>query len=302
MTQSAPLRQQNVLVLGATGMLGNAMFRVLGADERLNVCGVVRDVDRAQRLLGLTTEENLFGGFDAYEPSTLEPLLQANHAPIIVNCVGLIKQFSSGNKVLEATPINAMLPHKLGQLAEEYAGRLIHFSTDCVFSGRKGDYVETDTPDARDVYGLTKYLGEVSDPHALTLRTSIIGHELSSSISLIDWFLSQDGNVNGFRKAIFSGLPTVELARAVRDHVVPNAAMSGLYHISAEPIDKYSLLSLVKAIYGHDVIVEPQEEFIIDRSLDSTKFRNATGWTPASWPELLESMHADYREEFLNHG
>lgn len=302
MTEFATLRQQNVLVLGATGMLGNAMFRVLAADERLNVCGVVRDVDRARRLLGLTTEENLFGGFDAYEPSTLEPLLQANRAPIIVNCVGLIKQSSSGNKVLEATPINALLPHKLALLAEEYAGRLIHFSTDCVFSGHKGNYVETDTPDARDVYGLTKYLGEVSGPHALTLRTSIIGHELSSSISLIDWFLSQNGSVNGFRKAIFSGLPTVELARAVRDHVVPDAALSGLYHISAEPLDKYRLLTLVKAIYGHDVVVEPQDEFIIDRSLDSTRFRNATGWTPTSWPELLESMHADYREGFPNHG
>lgn len=172
--------------------------------------------------------------------------------------------------------------------------RLIHFSTDCVFSGKQGQYKEDDFADAYDLYGRTKYLGEVDYENAITLRTSIIGHELESKRSLVDWFLNQSSEVKGFRKAIFSGLPTIEIARIVREYVIPNPKLRGLYHLSVDPISKYDLLRMVGTIYGKDIAIIPDDELIIDRSLNSDRFRSATGFKPKPWLELVEAMHNEY--------
>ena len=199
---------------------------------------------------------------------------------------------ADANDPLSALPINAMLPHRLSRLCGLINAKLIHISTDCVFSGRKGMYAETDVSDAEDLYGKSKYIGEVSDqPHVLTLRTSIIGHELGSSSSLIDWFLSQSGTVKGYSKAIFSGLPTVEVARVIVDYVIPNSDLRGLYHLSVEPIDKYSLLREVARVYEKDMTIIPSDELSIDRSLDSTRFRSLVGYVPPSWLDLIKAMH-----------
>jgi dTDP-4-dehydrorhamnose reductase len=123
------------------------------------------------------------------------------------------------------------------------------------------------------------------------LRTSIVGHELTSAHGLIGWFLAQSGSVSGFTKVVFSGLPTVELARVIRDHVLPRAQLHGLYHVSAAPISKYELLRLVGQLYGRHTRIIPDDELVIDRSLDSSRFRELTGYAPAAWPELLGAMH-----------
>jgi dTDP-4-dehydrorhamnose reductase len=167
---------------------------------------------------------------------------------------------------------------------------LIHVSTDCVFSGSRGNYRESDTSDATDLYGKSKFIGEVSYPHTITLRTSIIGHELTGNHSLIGWFLAQSGPVKGYTKAIFSGLPTVELARVVRDHVLPNRDLSGLYHVAAEPIDKFDLLNIVAKAYGKDIAIEPDDRVSIDRSLNAERFRAATGYVAPAWPDLIARM------------
>ena len=190
--------------------------------------------------------------------------------------------------------INATLPHRLAQYCWLSGARLVHISTDCVFNGSRGNYRESDFPDAGDLYGRTKYLGEVDYPHAVTLRTSIIGHELESARSLISWFLSQTGSVKGYRKAVFSGLPTIEIARIIRDFVIPNPELTGLYHLSAAPIDKCALLSLVARTYGKEIDIIPDESIIIDRSLNSDHFRNATGFAPESWPDLVSTMHENW--------
>ena len=184
-----------------------------------------------------------------------------------------------------------MLPHQLAALCEQHCARLVHISTDCVFDGKKGNYIETDISDAIDLYGKSKFIGELSDkPHAITLRTSIIGHELNSSNGLIEWFLSQTGTVNGFKRAIFSGLPTVELARVIAEYVIPQPNLYGLYHVSAELISKFDLLSLVAKIYGKEIEILPETDVIIDRSLDSSRFRTATGYRAPAWPELIKMM------------
>jgi len=170
--------------------------------------------------------------------------------------------------------------------------RLIHISTDCVFSGRTGMYTEEDPSDANDLYGISKYIGEIhNQDHVITLRTSIIGHELGSQYALIDWFLAQEGAVKGYAKAVFSGLSTVELARVLRDYVLPQPKLTGLYHVSAEPIDKLSLLKLVAKVYEKNIQITPDEHVQIDRSLDSTRFQQVTGYVPPTWPELVRKMY-----------
>ncbi|WP_149088247.1 dTDP-4-dehydrorhamnose reductase family protein [Pseudomonas prosekii] len=281
-----------VLVLGATGMLGSAVFKVLSSDPALSVIGTVRNA-KAIEGFDPAVRGNLVAGVDVLDQDSLITAFGQSKPDVVVNCVGLIKQLSSAKDPLSTLPINAMLPHRLAKLCALVGSRLIHISTDCVFSGRKGMYEEQDVSDAEDLYGKSKFIGEIIDqPHAITLRTSIIGHELNSQASLVDWFLSQSGTVKGYSKAIFSGLPTVELARVIRDFVIPQPALHGLYHVSADPIDKLELLRQVARIYQKDITIVPDDQLKIDRSLDSSRFRSATGYEPPQWPELIEAMRA----------
>jgi dTDP-4-dehydrorhamnose reductase len=204
--------------------------------------------------------------------------------------IGLVKQLTEADDPLAAIPINSLLPHRLVRLCRTAGARLIHVSTDCVFSGSKGMYHEGDVADANDLYGRSKFLGEVDDPRAVTLRTSIVGPELNTAHGLVSWFLSQKGRVKGFTRAVFSGLPTVELARVMRDFIIPRPDLHGVYHVSAEPINKYELLSLIASVYGSSVDIVPDGELVIDRSLDSTRFRKVTGYYPPPWSELVRVM------------
>ena len=174
---------------------------------------------------------------------------------------------------------------------------MIHISTDCVFNGIKGNYTEKDFADADDLYGRSKFLGEVDYPHCLTLRTSIIGHELKGGLGLVEWFMAQPGPVEGFTKAIFSGFPTVEIANIIGNHAIPHPQLSGLYQVSADPISKYDLLKLIAGQYGRQIAIEPSAELKIDRSLNSDRFRSASGYMPPAWPKLVARMHEHYLAE-----
>ncbi|MGH8601219.1 MAG: dTDP-4-dehydrorhamnose reductase family protein [Gammaproteobacteria bacterium] len=281
----------NVLVLGVTGMLGSTVFRHFSVDQRYQVWGTLRNAD-ALRYFPAETHSHLLSNVDVLDQDGLVAVLERVRPKVVINCVGLIKQLADAKDPLSALPINAMLPHRLAKLCALTGARLIHISTDCVFSGRKGGYTEDDLSDAEDLYGKSKFIGELHGlSHAITLRTSIIGHELGSNCSLIDWFLAQSGMVKGYSRAIFSGLPTAELARAISDYVLPVPELHGLYHVSVEPIDKLSLLRLVAEVYGKKIEIIPDEQVCIDRSLDSSRFRQATGYVPPAWPELVRLMH-----------
>lgn len=280
-----------VLVLGVTGMLGNAVFRVFSADAAYQAWGTLRNAS-ALRYFPQGSHARLLCGVDVLDQDTLTSAISRVRPDVVINCVGLIKQLSDAKDPLTALPINAILPHRLARLCELGGSRLIHVSTDCVFSGRKGMYQESDLSDAEDLYGKSKYIGELHEQaHAITLRTSIIGHELGSSHALINWFLSQQGSVRGFTKAVFSGLPTVELARVMKDFVIAHPQLNGLYHVAAEPIDKFRLLSLVAAQYGKTIEIRPDDALVIDRSLNGARFREATGYVAPDWPELVRRMH-----------
>lgn len=281
-----------VLVLGVTGMLGQAVFKLFSSDPSHEVWGTLRSAG-GLKFFPASLHPRLISSVDALDPDALASVLARVRPDVVINCVGLIKQLADAKDPLSALPINAMLPHRLAKLCALLNARLVHISTDCVFSGRKGLYQEADVSDAEDLYGKSKFIGELHElPHAITLRTSIIGHELASHFALVDWFLAQQGAVRGYAKAVFSGLPTVELARLIKDHVLPAPELCGLYHVSAEPIDKLSLLRLVAQVYGKQIEIQADEQLCIDRSLDSTRFRLATGYAPPSWPELIRSMHA----------
>jgi len=279
-----------VLVLGASGMLGNAVLRIMADSPGYQVTGTVRSA-RSAALFPRDLQRNIAIGTDVESFDSVVSLFAKVRPEVVINCIGLVKQLSEAEDPLVALPINALFPHRLARLCAATGARLVHLSTDCVFSGSKGMYLETDVSDAKDLYGRSKYLGEVDYPNAITLRTSIIGHELDGARSLIGWFLSQNGPVKGYRRAIFSGLPTVVVARVIRDYVIPRPDLHGLFHLSAEAINKYDLLKLVASIYDKKIDIVADEQLAIDRSLDSSRFMNETGFQPASWPELIKDMH-----------
>ena len=278
-----------VLVLGATGMLGNAVLRVFAKSAGFDVMGSVRNA-AVLKSLPADMVERVVCGVDVENIDSLTGLFARAKPDIVINCVGLIKQLAEADDPLAVIPINALLPHRLARLCAVAGARLIHMSTDCVFAGTKGMYAEVDTPDATDLYGRSKLMGEVDYPNAITLRTSIIGHELSGARSLVGWFLAQEGSVKGFKRAIFSGFPTVEMARLIRDFVIPHPELHGLYHVSADSINKFDLLKLVAQAYGKSIEIVPDEQFVIDRSLNSSRFRLATGYKPEPWPVLVNLM------------
>jgi dTDP-4-dehydrorhamnose reductase len=278
-----------ILVLGVSGMLGNAVFRLLAEEPRYEVFGSARS-GTVRKSFKPALAERILVGADVENPDALALLFSQVKPDVVINCIGLIKQLAAANDPLQAIPINSLLPHRLALLCEVAGARLVHISTDCVFSGSKGNYVESDFPDAEDLYGRSKYLGEVDYPHAITLRTSIIGHELYSANALIGWFLTQEGMVKGFTKAIFSGLPTVELARVIRDIVLPRSELRGLYHVASQPIAKFDLLELVAKTYQKQIDIVPDSTLIIDRSLNADRFYAATGYRAPAWPELVKKM------------
>lgn len=284
-------QKTRVLVLGVSGMLGNAVFRVFAQSDGYSVMGSARSAS-VLRLLPSELREQVVCGVDVENTDSLMRLFALARPNVVINCIGLVKQLAEADDPLAAIPINALLPHRAARLCDVAGARLIHMSTDCVFAGTRGMYGEQDVSDAKDLYGRSKYLGEVDYPHAVTLRTSIIGHELNSVHGLVGWFLAQQGPIKGYARAIFSGLPTVELAHVMRDFVIPNADLRGLYHVSAEPINKFELLKLVAQAYGKDIAITPDDNLVINRSLDSSRFREVTGYQPAAWPELVRRMHA----------
>ena len=280
----------NILILGASGMLGNAMLRFMGLNKDLNVFGTVRSASDSL-INSKSCAYTIVGGVNVESHDSLVGVMADIRPDIVINCIGLVKQLPDSADPLQAIPINSILPHKLARLCEVANARLVHFSTDCVFSGEAGGYSESDAPNPADLYGRSKLLGEVDYPNAITLRTSIIGHELKGSRSLVSWFLSQSGQVDGFRKAIYTGLPTVELSRIVRDFIFPRPDLRGVYHIASQPISKFDLLNLIARVYCKDIRVNPSDDFSIDRSLNSSRFYDATGYSAPDWPELIRRMH-----------
>ncbi|MEZ9349955.1 dTDP-4-dehydrorhamnose reductase family protein [Vibrio splendidus] len=286
-----------ILIVGSTGMLGYSLFNSLSSYSEHDVYGTVRSIEGKERFFN-KFQSNIIPNIDITNIEELDLIIGKIKPNVVINCIGLIKQHEKENSTIESIYINALFPHQLASLCDKNAVKLIHFSTDCVFSGNKGGYCENDTPDAPSMYGRTKLIGEIDDDKHLTLRTSIIGHELSSTVSLIDWFLNQENSTNGFTKAIFSGIPTCHIAKVLNDYVLPNYNLTGLFHLSVEPINKYDLLKKVSFQYGKEIEINESDTFVTNKSLDSTLFMKITGYRPPSWDSLVKEMHVDYMKTY----
>ncbi|MDQ2914097.1 MAG: SDR family oxidoreductase [Chloroflexota bacterium] len=280
-----------ILILGGAGMLGHRLWIELSREHE--VWATIRsNRDDLPAIPGID-RSRLFDSVDVTSPDQLTRVIGDAHPELVINCVGLVKQRSAANDSLLAIEVNSMLPHRLANACLAAGSRLVHVSTDCVFSGRDGSYTEGSMPDAEDLYGRTKLLGEVAYPHTITLRTSIIGRELSTRQGLVEWFLAQKSRVRGYKRSRFSGVTTHEFARVVSEYVVPRADLAGLYHLSSSPITKFELLEELGGAYRRDIEIAPESETVCDRTLDSTRFRTATGFAPRTWPEMVKEMASD---------
>ena len=281
-----------ILVIGGSGMLGHKLVQAWR--NRFDVWTTLKGRFEEYENLGIFVKEKTFDKADVENFETIEKIIEKTAPDVIFNAVGIIKQLPSSKDVVKTLLINSIFPHRLAEISEKSGIRLINISTDCVFDGKKGNYNEEDVSNATDVYGKSKNLGEVAGKNCLTLRTSIIGREIQTSHSLVEWFLSNRGKkVKGFVNAIYTGFPTIVLAGIIADLIERHKSLTGLYHVSAEPINKYDLLKLINEAYGAGVEIEPEEDFYIDRSLYSTKFRQATGFTPAGWQAMIKEMADD---------
>lgn len=281
-----------VVVLGAGGLLGHKLVQIF--KSRFETCGTFHasaDRYRASRIYdGVRIVEHL----DAENLESVATALGEVRPDVIVNAIGVTKHVPDGNNNIKTITINSLFPHQLAAIATDLNARLIGISTDCVFSGDKGNYVEDDRPDATDLYGKSKHLGEVTGGNCLTVRTSIIGRELFTRNSLVEWFLdNRGGRVKGFSKAIFTGFPTITLAEILVDIIESNPQLRGLYHISSDKINKFDLLRQINDEMEVGVEIERDDEFEMDRSLDSTRFREQTGFVPIGWREMIKRMADD---------
>lgn len=279
-----------VLILGASGLLGSATFRILSEMRSWEVFGTIRS-EEMKIFFSPSTSKKLIVLCDVSNQDEVDKIFEQLQPKVVINCISVAKSIIKLESVLEIVPILSLLPHRLARTCELTGARLIHISTDAIFSGSRGDYTEEDVPNVNDVYGASKLLGELSYPHTITLRTSIIGHELRGTNGLIDWFLTQQGSCKGFSRVIFSGLPAVVLAKVIRDIVIPKTNLFGIYHVAASPISKYELLRLVANVYGKSIELIASDHPVIDRSLNAQCFRNATGYSPPDWPQLVNIMH-----------
>lgn len=281
-----------ILILGGAGMLGHQLWMTLGREHQVWVT-VRKSSSQFPDYSGFP-RKYVRPDVDALIFDEVTRALASVQPDLVINCIGLIKQNPLVHDPLSSIQLNALLPHRVSLICRTAGIRMIHISTDCVFSGRKGMYLETDQSDAEDLYGRTKYLGELHYPHTLTLRTSIIGRELSQFKSLLEWFLGQKGKtVQGYTRVIFSGVTTIHLAKVVREVIIHHPELTGVYHIASPPVSKYELLCMLRDVYNMDVGIVPDDKEVSDRSLVGDKFERETGFRRPDWKDMVSELSND---------
>ncbi len=285
----------NVMILGVNGMLGSMLVKRWNESGRFRLFAGVRS-QASPRLDGPLVA--VCQGLDAAEFGQVDQFMLADFVRthgigVLVNCIGVIKQRPDGQDPVVTTAVNALFPHQVAQICSKVGAKLIHVSTDCVFTGETGSYLETDPTDAADFYGRSKALGEVGAPN-LTLRTSIIGPELEGSegLGLLAWLLRQKGPaVNGYTKAVFSGVTTLTLAGLIEKIIIEHPELTGLFHVASEPIDKCSLLNLINSEFKLGLEVMGDDTVRIDRSLNGEKLKTAIGYVAPGWSHQIASLY-----------
>ena len=282
-----------ILVFGITGMLGHKAFSIFSGNPKFETFGTVRKAEDITSYF--KDSNNIFSNVDALNPESAFNLIEKLKPDIILNCIGVIKQLKEAKDPILSIEINSLFPHKLARHIRNSQTRLIHISTDCVFSGDTGNYKEVDNSDAKDLYGMSKYLGELTNyDNCITLRTSIIGPELKGKLSLLEWFLGQEKPIKGFTNAIYSGFTTLELINIIEKHVIKKPTKNGLYHLSSNPISKFELLKIIAKKYAKKNEIEPFKDFKNNKSLNSDLFKKDFGYIVKSWEQMISEMYKNY--------
>ncbi len=283
-----------ILILGGGGMLGHRLSRAWAS--HFDVWATYLKPALAYQHFHLLDEAHQFGEIQAEKLEDIQSVIQKVNPDVVINAIGIVKQRQESSSRKIANSINAVFPHQLAALCQKNHCRLIQISTDCVFSGKKGHYSEMDQPDPVDAYGMAKLLGEVDEDDVLTLRTSLVGWELENRLSLMEWFAAQRGkSVSGYRKAVFSGFTTQAMGTLLEQIILQQPELSGIFHLASEPINKYDLLMLCKSGLGwQDIDLQPQDDFVIDRSLDGSEFNTIMQWQIPSWTKMVEDLCLDW--------
>jgi len=286
------LKSMKIIILGCSGLLGNTITKYFLGINDFETYPIIRDSSKI-KFFGKNFYKNFIEIKNVFDLSGFEKKIKPLRADIIINCLGVTNKFFSKNPnmIQNFIKINSLFPHQLYQLCSELNIRLIHFSSDCIFSGKKGSYSEFDIPDPIDIYGKSKLLGELDYEKCLTIRKSVIGHEILSKNGLLEWFIDQKNDVKGFKKVLFSGLTTLELSRILEKHIIPMNDLNGIINVTGKSITKYDLLKKIAKFYKKSIKVIPDESVEIDRSLDGSNFTRLSGYSPKSWDELIISMH-----------
>ena len=284
-----------VLVLGGNGMLGHKVFQVFNEDYETHASFLsLRDYTSAFPVYQEVPASRIHIGVNALDYQALKSLVEEVKPNVVVNCIGLIKQLEEASDHMLAIQMNSVLPHNLAKICSDTKARLVHISTDCVFSGDKGSYTEEDASDVMDLYGKSKSLGEVTYTPHLTVRTSIIGREWIRSTALLEWFLAQQGKtVQGYKNAIYTGFTTEAIARLIKKTVTERPDLTGLWHVSSDPISKLELITQIKDVLQLDIDIQPFDDTPCDRSLDSSRFFNETGFERPSWESMITELAKD---------
>lgn len=278
-----------ILIFGGDGMLGHQLLR--SWRQRHEVFVTLRRDEDAYKGYGLFSPGMARYGVDVRQLQDVVDSVATVRPQAVVNAVGIVKQRPTAQEYIPSLEVNSLFPHRLAQVCRAAGARLVHLSTDCVFSGRRGHYNEGDLPDASDLYGRSKLLGELHEPGCLTLRTSIIGLELSGKRSLVEWYLSQKGSIVGYRRAVYSGLTTAEMARAIEHFLLKDPELAGLWHLASTPISKFELLKgLTERLQRRDIELRPQDDFVNDKSLDMSALNARTEYRVPRWSAMLDDL------------
>jgi dTDP-4-dehydrorhamnose reductase len=287
-------QRMKILVIGGDGMLGHELLAGLSASHEVAVT-LRRDLS-AYLDYGVFSSSNAFPGVDVRNADRVLEAVAEYRPQVIVNAAGIVKQRADANRSIPSIEVNSLFPHRLAVIARSAGARLVHISTDCIFSGDRGGYRETDVPDPVDLYGRSKLLGEVDEDGCITLRTSMIGLELANRLSLVEWALAQPGSLTGYRKVLYSGLTTMELSRVINEVVVRHPDLHGIWHVASEPISKYDLLEGLFRRIGRDGDVRAEDGVVSNRTMSGEAFEKATGYAVMSWDDMLDELAARIQE------
>ncbi len=288
-----------VLILGGSGMLGHKMYEVLAED--FDTWVTFRQEPITFYRYGIFDRNKIIYPVDAFNLASVKDAIEKVKPDVVINCIGIIKQIKEAKEPLISIEINSLFPHRLYKYCSAMGIEVIHISTDCVFSGKKGMYKEGNFSDAEDLYGRTKYLGEIQGKGALTVRTSIIGRELKTTNGLLEWLFSQEGRtIKGYKNVIFAGYTAIGFAKIIARCIKEFTFLEGIYHIASNPISKFDLLMKFKRALNLNIEIEPSEAERIDRSLDNTKFVQATHYQVPNWDELVEEFALKEYSKYKN--